>query len=135
MNLYLIAHCVRGEAAFDVAAKIPCPVCEPMRQGLDDGSAPLSCSACDDGRWWIIPTSGHRAYPYWHMPLIVEGDKAGATLYSTDHLLALIPSMPEDCPDHYANESIPYGKVTIGPKLSLADLGIAKPKPTIQRRI
>lgn len=41
MTLYLIAHKVRGELAFDVA--------EPMEMA--------------DGLWWIIPTSGHRAYP------------------------------------------------------------------------
>ena len=39
---FLIAHKVRGQAALDVA--------EPM---IVDGET-----------WWIIPTSGHRAYPY-----------------------------------------------------------------------
>lgn len=43
MTLFLIAHKVRGERAFDIA--------EPMDM--------------PDGPWWIIPTSGHRAYPFW----------------------------------------------------------------------
>ena len=45
---YLIAHLVRKEIAFDVA--ICC---------FDMGTT------SDPGPWWIIPTSGHRAYPYW----------------------------------------------------------------------
>lgn len=46
-NLYLIAHKVRGEPAFDVALRAD-------DMGTDS----------DPGPWWIIPTSGHRAYPY-----------------------------------------------------------------------
>lgn len=46
---YLIAHKVRGEAAFDVAIKM-------QVEGYDEP-------------WWIIPTSGHRAYPYWSVTL------------------------------------------------------------------
>ena len=40
-DLYLILHKVRGEPAFDIAQKI--------QIGDEEG--------------WIIPTSGHRAYP------------------------------------------------------------------------
>ena len=62
-DLYLILHKVRGEPAFDIAQNIMI--------GNEEG--------------WIIPTSGHRAYPYqrwsldkqWHM------------------------GIPEDWPDHY----------------------------------
>ena len=41
MNSYLILHKVRGEAAYDIAEKI----------------------TIGDEVGWIIPTSGHRAYP------------------------------------------------------------------------
>ena len=41
-DLYLIAHKVRGEPAFDVACRV--------QIGEEEG--------------WIIPTSGWRAYPY-----------------------------------------------------------------------
>jgi len=46
-DLYLVAHKVRGEGTIDCALRI--------RIGEEDG--------------WIIPTSGHRAYPYWHFKL------------------------------------------------------------------
>jgi len=46
-GLYLIAHKVRGEVALDIAL--------PLQIGQEMG--------------WIIPTSGHRAYPWWTYPL------------------------------------------------------------------
>jgi hypothetical protein len=64
MNLYLIAHKVRGEPAFDIAVKMEMA----------------------DGDWWIIPTSGHRAYPYWQWPL--------------EFAPTPIP-LPAEWPDHY----------------------------------
>jgi hypothetical protein len=72
-ELYLIAHKVRGEPAFDIAIKM--------------------------GDWWIIPTSGHRAYPYWHGTFMEELFHFGP--YS-------LPEMPADLPDHY-----PGAKATI----------------------
>ena len=60
-DLYLIAHKVRGEPAFDIAQHMTCPACE----GTDD-----HCISCDGaGHWWIIPTSGHRAWPIMTWPL------------------------------------------------------------------
>ena len=64
-KLYLIAHKVRGEPAFDIAIKM--------------------------GDWWIIPTSGHRAYPYWHCGFVP---------------LETGP-MPADLPDHYPGAKAP----------------------------
>jgi hypothetical protein len=64
-ELYLIAHKVRGEPALDIAIKM--------------------------GDWWIIPTSGHRAYPYWH------GDLEQLFHFGPFNL----PEMPEGIPDHY----------------------------------
>ena len=46
-TLYLIAHKVRGQPAFDIAIQMP----------------------MEDEVWWIIPTSGHRAYPLTQWPL------------------------------------------------------------------
>ena len=47
-ELFLIAHKVSGEAAFDVATKMTCPEC-PTEY--------VSCSACAEcdgqGFWWI----------------------------------------------------------------------------------
>jgi hypothetical protein len=93
---YLILHKVRGEPVFDIADRLRCPVCEPMRQGLDHGQDYAgNCTSCDDGYWWIIPTSGHRAYPYveWPLDSILP---AGAT--DPDNLEYAIPP---DWPDHY----------------------------------
>jgi hypothetical protein len=73
-KLFLVAHKVRGEPAFDVGIRSECPECRGA-----------TCHECGDGYWWIIPTSGHRAYPYWHMGLE-----------------PLAPPMPEGLRDHYA---------------------------------
>ena len=69
-ELYLIAHKVRGEPALDIAIKMEMV----------------------DGCWWIIPTSGHRAFPYWHKLL---GDWQPAE------------PMPADLPDHYPGARAP----------------------------
>jgi hypothetical protein len=82
-ELYLIAHKVRGEPAFDIAARMECPICHRFEwiEGNENG-----CPECDGlGFWWIIPTSGHRAYPYEWQPM-------------TDWVCT---EMPNDLPDHY----------------------------------
>jgi len=66
--LYLIAHKVRGEAAFDVAVKMEMA----------------------DGDWWIIPTSGHRAYPFWWGHDLERAIDMG-----------VLDTMPADLRDHY----------------------------------
>ena len=68
-KLYLILHKVRGEAAFDVAERFD----------LNGEEA------------WVIPTSGHRAYPYGFWDL--------RKLLKDDNCMLLIPN---DWPDHYA---------------------------------
>lgn len=77
MSQYIIAHKVRGQPALDIAERI--------RIGDEEG--------------WIIPTSGHRAYPYWWEPV--------------GHIRWL-PDMPEDLPDHYrAVVSTPVSDFTL----------------------
>ena len=90
--IYLIAHKVRGEPALDVALKMEV-------NGAD---------------WWIIPTSGHRAYPYWFEELSPE-----------------VPEMPEDTPDHYQVKAKP--KVNIEEVMALFGKP-AEAKP-IRRRV
>lgn len=65
---YLIAHKVRGERALDIAIKMEMA----------------------DGPWWIIPTSGHRAYPYWTYLL--------SDLFAYEN----VGQPPLDLRDHYA---------------------------------
>jgi hypothetical protein len=72
---YLILHKVRGEPAFDVAVRI--------KIGDEDG--------------WIIPTSGHRAYParVWALE-----DLADVSDYPHNRLAYCKASL-DDLPDHY----------------------------------
>lgn len=44
---FLIAHKVRGQPAFDVAIKM----------------------TIGEEQWWVLPTTGHRAYPFGYLPL------------------------------------------------------------------
>ena len=61
-ELYLILHKVRGEPAYDIAMEV--------------------------GDMWIIPTSGHRAYPLTYTLL--------SSLMPIDNV-----DLPSDLPDHY----------------------------------
>lgn len=93
-DLYLIAHKVRGEPAFDIAERMECPECE----GLGPEYKTIApCTECDSlGYWWIIGTSGHRAYPWW--------DKALDTM---DCTFGTVPEMPSTLPDHYHHTASP----------------------------
>lgn len=77
-RLYLIFHKVRGEPTFDVAHQ--------LLIGSEVG--------------WIIPTSGHRAYPHWGCLLDElysapdQGTLAIREMVGTDEVSA-------DLPDHY----------------------------------
>lgn len=69
-TLYLIAHKVRGQPAFDVAIQMECPHCHGVGEpdGVDyEGPACDECSY--QGYWWILPSTGHRAYPYMYKAL------------------------------------------------------------------
>lgn len=125
-DLYLIAHKVRGEPAFDVAQHQICPECQSYTSvtGTEvEGRKPQEeCGGCDgDGFTWVIPTSGHRAYPYYHIGLN-EIEFEGNGNYS---LLQEFSRMPDPWPDHYPPRSSPDKPST---KSLLEELGLAKPK-------
>lgn len=101
-ELYLILHKVRGEPAFDVA------------QQLVFGNELM----------WIIPTSGHRAYPYVYMRL----DQCHY-LSSVSSIPDNAPPIPSEWPDHYSIHAA-ASKHTI--KQLLAAIGITP--PTLKRR-
>lgn len=91
-ELYLIAHKVRGEPAFDIATHLTCPKCE----GTND-----HCDQCDGaGHWWIVPTSGHRAFPYWDTKLseLCERPIYDDIAYS---VMLDVPPLPPSLRDHY----------------------------------
>lgn len=77
---FLILHRVRGDAVFDVA--------EQMN--------------VDGETWWIIPTSGHRAYPWRHW--LVEDLFDGSDINNSGHHdspINFLDGLPADWPDHY----------------------------------
>ena len=82
-ELYLILHKVRGEPAFDIATQI------------EEGTA------SDPGPWWIIPTSGHRAYPYryWRWSDLYSGSEMD--LSKLQYVFNNVDP-PEGWPDHYS---------------------------------
>lgn len=101
MNLYLILHKVRGKPAFDVAER-----CEDLG------------TETDPGPWWIIPTSGHRAFPciHWELSLLKSADGYNSPLEALAHheFLGLFAQIP----DHYP--TVERRK----PTLTLEDLGL-----------
>jgi hypothetical protein len=118
MTSYLIAHKVRGERAFDVAERITCPECSGT-SSFDNGEG---CIECDNlGYWWIIPTSGHRAYPYWDFQL-------GPTKWPDEE----VGDPPDSLPDHYITSASPK-PAGFSLKGVLAGLGLLK--PTVNRRL
>lgn len=115
MTFFLIAHKVRGEAAFDVAIQMPCPLCD-----LGDGMVKEAyCTECkDEGYWWILSSCGHRAHPYWHSPLPLIEMLFFACNYE-------IPEMPPDALDLFAaNRPAMKPRIvrTTPPKVSATDL-------------
>lgn len=128
---YLVAHKVRGEPAFDIAIKLPCAVCrlmKPLTANAENGAgADFECDECDDtGVWWIIPTSGHRATPWWTESLsaFARQDMDGSC-----NKLDFIPEMPEGWPDHYPCNPTPQA-----PSLFSRISGLIKREP-IKRRV
>ena len=100
---YLIAHLVRGEPAFDVAIR--------LQIGDEEG--------------WIIPTSGHRAYPFAEWSLC-EIELSG---YPTTYVIDLMPKeVPPSWPDHYPTRATPTAQAAFAEALGLA------PKPLIITR-
>ncbi len=125
--LFLIAHSVRGEAAFDVATKMECPHCAPQWSERVHG-----CFDCDDlGYWWIIPTSGHRAFPfhYWPWDELACDSRTNPSVFDPRPIEA--PPMPPGWPDHYRTGPSPKVDITTLFKAQRKD----KAKPNIPRRL
>jgi hypothetical protein len=106
---YLIAHLVRGTPAFDIAHRLPCPECqsyESVTGEYCESRKPQSeCDECERlGYWWIVGTSGHRAYPWWDVQLIDL-----SYMWDDDHhsIMKDVSTMPSPWPDHYPTRSTP----------------------------
>lgn len=122
---YLVAHLVRGEPAFDIAIKIQCAVCQGDAIEQREDGPTIVCDECEgEGHWWIIPTSGHRAYPYWSESL---DSFATSSMDTGCNKLDYIPSPPSGpWPDHYA-PTRPLPKPPGALAGLLGRLGLAKP--------
>jgi hypothetical protein len=92
---YLILHKVRGEPAFDIAEKI----------------------MIGDEEGWVIPTSGHRAYP-WAAMLLQHVMDVGWIQVPREPI-------PDDWPDHYDTKRDQTDMID----KFRAILGLNKPKP------
>lgn len=103
---YLILHKVRGEPAFDIAIRL------------------LECTEADETKGivtldeiWIIPTSGHRAYPSWSVPLSRLGwnnpDVENWTKICDNYVVrdkTVLLMEVANLPDHYACNDSPKPK-------------------------
>lgn len=135
-DLYLIAHKVRGEPAFDIAQRMECPECRggsivhSVSNYTNGTDTVINCSECDSlGYWWIIPTSGHRAYPYWDLPIHSNGDWGWYINCDHDTIMFTVGPAPLDLPDHYPARTDPTSP-------SLLDrLNLRPTQPPIVRRI
>lgn len=76
---FLILHKVRGEPAFDIAIQMD----------------------VEDKKWWIIPTSGHRAYPYRQWELAALADASDINFSGFHTRPSTLDNLPPDWPDHY----------------------------------
>lgn len=108
-DLYLIAHKVRGEPAFDIAI---------MLDALDE----------DGDVVWLIPTSGHRAYPFAHTIMLCHEDQSISFAFPPGEPGPMPPSLP----DHYACND--RSTSTKQPTL-LSRLNLHRTQPPIVRRI
>lgn len=106
-QLYLVAHKCRGELTFDVAVQTDIVM--------------------SDGPVWIMPTTGHRVYPFWAIKmenlhvLALQGP-------AFVRLMEAVPEIPEGHRDHYAINDKPFRpekkKVTNLDFLDLEELGL-----------
>ena len=112
MSLYLILHKVRGEPAFDVAER-----CDGMGTGDDPGP------------WWIIPTSGHRAFPTRTWDMVELGFGHNPLEWASD-------AEWDALPDHYQLSMAPRkAKSTDAEEWAmLAELGFERSGGKITRR-
>lgn len=103
-ELYLILHKVRGEPAFDIA--------QPLEIAGEEG--------------WIIPTSGHRAYPCWYVPLAEltwnwRGNGQWTPYddgFQSDDITN-VPPVPADLRDHYQITETKVERVDLSALLGL----------------
>jgi hypothetical protein len=128
---FLILHKVRGQPAFDIAIRMKCPLCADGVRDCDE--VMCDCGECQgSGYWWIIPTSGHRAYPSDYIQLDRLQTNIGEI--AVDHMDAQL----DDLPDHYQNsidrKALSDSSPIKSPELQLVLRGLIKPAAPLARR-
>jgi hypothetical protein len=132
---FLILHKVHSAPAFDIAERHDTIPTGEARYNTD-GTVRLSNLALDiideeldPPPWWIIPTSGHRAYPWWWVEINNVPD--------IQCLLDSTPSgMPDNWPDHYqASEARSRLATAAGDLLSLIGLKPKAAAEPVKRRV
>lgn len=109
---FLILHKVRGEPAFDIAIQME----------------------VEDEVLWIIPTSGHRAYPARTWELSELADVSDINAQNQHNRPYYMDNLPEGLRDHYQCELEPKQTLAeIGQSL-LSRLGMVKPLRVERRR-
>jgi hypothetical protein len=111
--IHLILHKVRGQPAFDVAER--CGMCkEPCQPQC--GLWPK----CQDEEWWIIPTSGHKAYPVQTWPIDSVEYLGQIHVGINGAFIGSMSTIPHNWPDHYSAKAAPKEAITfdIGSVLS-----------------
>lgn len=134
---YLIAHLVRGEPAFDIAIRSRCSICYRYDDEGRVRSNPIcdwetpdeNCVGCNgEGYRWIMPTNGHKVYPYWHSKLDDCLVECAGEYESIIYGVPVPPPNQRDYEQYY--ESIRRDIVP-----DLRSLGLTRPQPKIARRI
>jgi hypothetical protein len=102
MSLYLILHKVRGKPTFDIATRV--------QIGNESG--------------WIIPTSGHRAWPLRHWPLedLRDSSPLGHDCPAS-HGGAVGGAAWADLPDHYELRKVFVDRGPVA-EIDLEELGL-----------
>ena len=115
-ELFLILHKVRGEPAFDIAIR-------------DDSMGTPE----DPGPWWIIPTSGHRAYPFRWWDMEDLRDISDVNQYGNSHScpIHVTDAIPSGWPDHYPDRPSPTAPRRLASLLGALGLG---PRADLRRR-
>ena len=114
---FLILHKVRNLPAFDIAER------------CDDMGTPS-----DPGPWWIIPTSGHRAYPIRQWAIEDLYDGSDMDMPKPDYVYDTI-TLPDSLPDHYAaSERRTMLASSAASLLSLIGLKPKATQPPVKRR-
>jgi hypothetical protein len=114
-DLFLILHKVRGLPAFDIAEQMEV-----------NGEV-----------WWIIPTSGHRAYPFRKWPFNeLAYTVTGLTIPDDDKRTNYHMDEWTSWPDHYQASQARSRLATAASDI-LSLMGLTKPKPTepVKRRV